>query len=122
MKRDSINDCEDSSFEPILTDTAARVDDCRVIISNISGGGTWTLSHGEAATPLVSYGTCSFDASRAGSDIEFLKIGNQDIIDLINESIRRFGDANGNLNAKGTVDCQVEGIGTSTMNWLIRLS
>ncbi|KAJ5831849.1 hypothetical protein N7474_000160 [Penicillium riverlandense] len=82
--RDSINDCGDSSFT-----------------NESTGGGTWEVD-GRTQHQLVQYGTCGFDVETKAKGF---KIGNQDIIDLINSSIEQF-QWNGVVGSKGDMSCQ----------------
>jgi Pathogen effector len=107
----SVNDCGDSTFVNKSSDGSPLVSDCLVIASNIAGGGTWTTSSNQdTARKLVSYGTCAFDViCQRGFPDEWYKVGNQDIIDLIHDSINRF-QWNGLVGAQGDMNCQVEAI------------
>lgn len=111
LKRDSINDCEDSSFQNDTSSGSPLVADCQQIVANIAAGGTWYLdatkeSHDHT---VVSFGTCIFGAL---SDWP-TKIGNQDIIDLITTSVEQF-QQDGRIGASGYVDCQNQGVVYST--------
>jgi hypothetical protein len=97
----SVNDCGGSSFDNQSSGGSPRVDDCRQIAANIAGGGTWTINVGDTRQ-LVQYGTCAFNA---GSSQDLFHVGNQDIIDLINDSISRF-EWNGLVGSKGHMTCQ----------------
>jgi hypothetical protein len=119
--RNSVNDCGDSTFENQSSDGSPLIVDCQKIASNIAGtskpsalpspisdttlfhpgfianmhfvgGGTWSI------------GTCAFGVDKSDTtNVGY--VGNQDIIDLINESIRRFS-YNGKVGSKGSMDCQ----------------
>ncbi|KAH7081154.1 putative necrosis-inducing factor-domain-containing protein [Paraphoma chrysanthemicola] len=104
--RASINDCADSTFENQSSGGSPKVSDCQQMAANIAGGGTWTTTLSLQRT-LASYGTCAFGVKASGSSGmsgQFL-VGNQDIIDVVNESIRRF-QWNGLVGAKGVMPCQ----------------
>lgn len=105
--RASINNCGDSSFENQSTGGSPFISDCQQITRNIAGGGSWTfplIGHRK----LVSYGTCAFGVE-GSTEIGHTngKIGNQDIIDLINDSIRKFS-WNGRVGAKGYMTCRYD--------------
>jgi hypothetical protein len=102
--RDSINDCEDSSFVNQSSGGSPTVSDCQQIAINIAGGGTWSVGLGGEHRQLASYGTCVFEAGGDGS-ANIAYVGNQDIIDLINSSIGLF-NWNGLVGAKGSMICQ----------------
>lgn len=113
LKRDSINDCEDSSFQNDTSTASPLVADCLQLAANIAGGGTWTLRGTDGSRSLAWYGTCIFGASTTWP----VKVGNQDIIDMINTSVDRF-QWNGLIGASGSVDCQNEAFsGTNTIQW-----
>ncbi|GFF22633.1 hypothetical protein IFM61606_08574 [Aspergillus udagawae] len=114
-KRDRINDCGDSTFINQSSGGSPRVDDCLQIARNIAGGGTWTFEGFGVQHQLLQYGTCAFGVTQ-GSRVT-VKIGNQDIIDLINDSISRF-QWYGLVGSKGTMNCQVSGyIGQESVSW-----
>jgi hypothetical protein len=132
--RNSVNDCGDSTFENQSSDGSPLIVDCQKIASNIAGtskpsalpspisdttlfhpgfianmhfvgGGTWSIGNGgDGHRKLVQYGTCAFGVDKSDTtNVGY--VGNQDIIDLINESIRRFS-YNGKVGSKGSMDCQ----------------
>jgi hypothetical protein len=63
------------------------VSDCQQLARNIAGDGSWTVTTSEHRK-LASYGTCVFGAQCIQWAVAY--IGNQDIIDLINDSITRY--------------------------------
>lgn len=103
----SINDCGDSNFWNYTSDASPLITDCQRIVSNIAGGGSWTSWTGEWRQ-LVSYGTCrvSINVPGVGQSILF-RVGNQDIMDIINMSIQKFGE-NGKVGAEGDMNCQAD--------------
>ncbi|PPQ75191.1 hypothetical protein CVT24_010130 [Panaeolus cyanescens] len=120
--RDSVNDCGTSTFDNQTSGASPRVDDCLTIARNIAGGGSWvcyfwffiiawalTVLKAVALLAqhqLVQYGTCAFGV-QAGFylGVTNFKVGNSDIIDLINDSVRMF-QWNGLVGSKGTMACQ----------------
>ena len=102
--RNSVNDCGDSTFENQTTDGSPLVTDCQTIVDNISGGGTWKVSTVGQQSTLVQFGTCALGV-QGNKSANTGNIGNQDIMDLINESIRKF-EWNGKVGAKGEMTCQ----------------
>jgi hypothetical protein len=104
-KRGQENTCGDSTFENKSSPASPKVSDCQTIARNIAGGGKWTVGAGGEHHQLVQFGTCAFGAQGAGSDMNSAFIGNTDIIDLINDSIRRF-EWNGLVGASGVVGCR----------------
>jgi hypothetical protein len=110
--------CQISSFIDQTSDASPPVEDCKQIIKNIEGdgGATWTTGI-SGQRQLVSYGECKFGVqSKSGADgnVTF-KVGSQDIIDLINEAIKRFGGG-GKVGAKGIVDCDGN-VHDTTIEW-----
>jgi hypothetical protein len=87
----SINDCDVSTFIYETSDASPLVLDCLQIATNIAGGGTWEVEDDIGQQhQLVQYGTCAFgvQGSRRGG---LFHVGNQDIIDLIIQSVLDFG-------------------------------
>ncbi|KAK2874968.1 hypothetical protein FQN49_001901 [Arthroderma sp. PD_2] len=107
----SIDDCYESTFVNQGSGASPLVSDCQIITKNIAGGGTWTI--GKGPTQLVQFGTCAFNA---GSESGWSKIGNSDIIDLINGSIQKF-QRDGKVGSKGRMTCQNVGLGVNWVNW-----
>lgn len=91
--------------QPHSSSGLPKVSDWQQIARNIAGGGSWNVGIG-SQHQLLQYGTCAFGAEGAHgfSEASFF-IGNQDIIDLINESIHRYQwfDLVG---ASGVMGCQ----------------
>jgi hypothetical protein len=116
FRRDSINDCGDSTFVNQSSGGSPTVNDCLQIATNIAGGGTWEVS---GFPPdwhqLVQYGTCAFGVQRNSGGLYF-HVGNQDIIDLIHTSVDKFSWF-GLVGAKGVMPC--EGDGQPTVSWCI---
>lgn len=103
-----MNDCGDSTFEDQTSDASPLADDCRAIIENIQDDGStqWTTQVvGQRQREIASAGTCAFgvEATTTNGNVNF-RVGGQDVIDLINESISRFGWS-GKVGAKGDMTC-----------------
>jgi hypothetical protein len=98
-----INDCGDSTFVNQVSGASPTVADCNHLASNIAGDGTWTVSD-TGQHQLAQYGTCALGV-QATSNGWYAYIGNEDIRDLIYESIRRF-QWNGLVGSKGHMECQ----------------
>jgi hypothetical protein len=87
-----------------------RIDDCLVLAKNIASGGYWNV---EAFVcrhhQLVQWGNCAFGVKAvcpsSGLHDWFFHVGNEDIIDVIHQSIDMFG-ADGRVAAHGTFKCQ----------------
>lgn len=102
-KRESINDCGDSTFVNQSSGGSPKISDCQQIAANIAGGGSWTILTSDQHQ-LVQYGTCAFGVTTEDL-LPALSIGNQDIIDLINSSIQKFS-WNGLVGARGQMACR----------------
>ncbi|KAM5441402.1 hypothetical protein MferCBS31731_003473 [Microsporum ferrugineum] len=92
------------------------VADCRKIVSDIAGGGTWTVQP-YAQHQLVQFGTCAFGV-RTGLEGAWhaIKVGNSDISDLINASINRF-QWYGKVGAEGDMSCEKVTTGEQRVRW-----
>ncbi|PPR05583.1 hypothetical protein CVT24_002784 [Panaeolus cyanescens] len=103
--RDWINNCGDSTFINQSSPGSPLVADCQRIAQNIAGGGTWhvaLIGHHQ----LVQYGTCAFGVQAPFAFAVWnYRVGNSDIIDLINDSIARFQWFD-KVGAKGVMACQ----------------
>ncbi|KAK9358199.1 putative necrosis-inducing factor-domain-containing protein [Lipomyces starkeyi] len=119
-KRNSVNDCGDSTFIDGSSSASPTVADCLQIATNIAGGGTWTVSQMSSFKTLATYGTCAFGvvAAPGQGGMDLFHVGNQDIIDLINSSNELF-NWNGLMGASGQMPCQQVGFGPLNINWAI---
>ncbi|KAF9031611.1 Ecp2 effector protein, partial [Panaeolus papilionaceus] len=104
-KRPSKNRCCDSSFINQSSGGSPWVDDCRVVTHNIAGGGTWTTLTLTEHRELDRHACCRFGvrAVATGGAWDFT-VGNQDIINLINDWINRF-QHEGRVGSKGNMHC-----------------
>lgn len=93
------NDCGDSTFVNQASDASPWVTDCPKIARNIAGGGSWTIT-GTQRT-LATYGTYKFSVAMPQN---MGYIGNEDIIDLINDSISQY-QWEVKVGTKGTMLC-----------------
>ena len=107
--------CGDSTFEDQTSGASALVSDCRQIIKNIEGDASTEFTHRITGhREILSFGTCTVGIERTGGTggaVEF-KVGGQDVIDIINESIKRFGGS-GRVGAKGVMPCDGTTAGTT---------
>ena len=87
--------------------------DCeRIIVSIIDNITTDWRYHITGQRRLVSFGSCTFgvkSVDRLISAVEF-KVGGQDVIDIIRDSMRQFGGDTGRIGAEGEMSC----VGTTT--------
>jgi GH18 family chitinase len=102
------NDCQDSSFENETSDASPNVEDCRQIIKNIEEDAStdWTTQViGHRQREIQHHESCHFgiEASKTNGNVNFV-VGGQDVIDIINTAIDRFGSG-GKIGAKGWMDC-----------------
>lgn len=100
------NDCGDSTFENQTSGASPSVDDCLQIIKNIEGDGSteWTVGIG-GQKAIAKAGGCAFGVEADGvkGSVTY-KVGGQDVIDIINESVKQFGGG-GKVGAKGHMKC-----------------
>lgn len=109
------NQCGDSTFVNQGSEASPWISDCETIVRNIAGGGTWTLFDGYQRT-LATYGTCAFGAQKVSGGSSVHYVGNEDIRDLITDSIRKFGRNDGKIGAKGRMGCNAPG-NSSAIEW-----
>ncbi|CAI7608393.1 unnamed protein product [Penicillium viridicatum] len=88
------DDCQSSSFIDQTSDASPSVSDCMQIVNNIiNTDGEWTIQVvGERQHALVSYGGCKFgvQATDEHGNVNF-KVAASDIVDIIEESVSKFG-------------------------------
>ena len=98
--------CKDSTFVDQTSGASPPKDDCMQIIKNIEGTNKAWHPFIERQRELVAYGECKFGVTGKGrhGNSNF-NIGAQDIIDIIRDSAKKFGSADGKLGAKGVMQC-----------------
>jgi hypothetical protein len=98
--------CHDFSyFDPGTVGTPPLISDCQDLVSHIIGtNGQWTTTLG-IDREIVRSGSCHLSVQNNGAqgDAWYL-VGAQDVVDIINESIKRYG-SNGRVGAKGSMWC-----------------
>jgi hypothetical protein len=107
--------CGDSSFENQTSDASPKVSDCEQIIKNIEGDGSTDFTHDITGhRELLSFGSCAFGVERTGGTggAVMFKVGGQDVIDIIKESVKRYGGG-GKVGAKGVMPCDGTTAGTT---------
>lgn len=112
--RDSVNDCGESSIINTTSGGSPLASDCQQIAINIAGGRTWTVQAMDKQHQLVQFGTCAFGIKN-NSAMSEMKIGNQDIIDLITSSLEFVWY--GLIGSEGVMDCQTTTIGEVSASW-----
>lgn len=114
----SISDCENSSFEDQTSDASPSTSDCMGIVNNIKGTqGEWEVENAIGNQhQLVQFGGCQFGIQGLNKqgNVDF-HIGAQDIVDIITESIKRFGGS-GKVGAKGRMGCKGT-VNTQDVEW-----
>ncbi|KAH8703812.1 hypothetical protein BGW36DRAFT_288853 [Talaromyces proteolyticus] len=114
----SPNDCGTSTFTDATSGGSPLVSDCQQIVTNIAGTqGSWEVESSVGKQhQLVQYGTCAFGVTgtTGTGDVDF-HVGAQDIVDLINSSIKMFA-SNGLVGASGNMACQGDA-GNDNVNW-----
>ncbi|KAJ5759971.1 hypothetical protein N7520_007127 [Penicillium odoratum] len=102
------DECGDSTFENETSGASPLVDDCLTIIKNIEEDASTDFTTqvvGKNQRELLSFGTCAFgvEATKVNGNVNFV-VGGQDVIDIINESIKQFA-TDGRVGAKGNMEC-----------------
>ncbi|KAK5799831.1 hypothetical protein VI817_002043 [Penicillium citrinum] len=100
--------CGDSTFVDQTTDGSPLIEDCLQIIKNIQEDASTdytTQVLGKNQRRIVEHATCAMgvEATEEKGNADFV-VGGQDVIDIINESVKRFG-RDGKVGAKGNMDC-----------------
>lgn len=101
------NECSHSTFVDRGNAASPLVSDCEILASNIRAGGRWTI-HGPHRT-LATFRSCRFGAQ--GGAALYTYVGNEDIMDLIRDSISKFRRDDGRVAAKGMMHCYGSGGG-----------
>lgn len=106
--------CGTSTFENQGSGASPLVSDCRQLIRNIEGDPATEFMHSITGhREILKHGSCRFGIERTGGTggaVQFM-VGGQDVIDLINDSIRMFGGG-GRVGAKGVMSCTGTTVGT----------
>jgi len=114
---DGNNECGDSTFENQISAASPLIDDCLRIATNIGKGGKWEVeSTAKDQHQLVQYGTCALGVQGLDGIAFFFYVGNQDIIDLIHESIRMYG-FDGRVQTAGEMQCSSGISKPPTVGW-----
>jgi hypothetical protein len=99
--------CGDPSFENQSSDASPLVEDCKQMIRNIEEDASTDYEHRITGhREILKHESCAFGIERTGGTggaVQF-KVGGQDVIDAVNESIKRFA-SNGRVGAKGVFRC-----------------
>lgn len=99
--------CGTSTFVGQTSGASPTVDDCLQLVRNIEGRpGRHEVENAFGDQhQIAEYGSCKFGVQGMGKDGNIAYyVGDQDIVDIINESVQRF-TWNGLVGAKGTMSC-----------------
>lgn len=126
------NRCENSTFENASSGGSPQIADCEQLARNIEGSGNWVSqvvlqvparkvrlllltpssfflqNLGCSQRTIATYGTCAFGAE---GKYCFAHVGNEDVRDLIRDSIAKFS-WEGKVGARGDMTC-----GGTAVNW-----
>ncbi|KAI1120979.1 hypothetical protein F5Y10DRAFT_289094 [Nemania abortiva] len=99
--------CGDSTFVDRTSDASPTVADCLQIAANIYIDGEWMVDSSGVQHQILEFGTCKFGIMADGLPIGNVQvyIGNQDVIDIIHQSVGLFGGS-GKVGSKGDMTCQ----------------
>lgn len=111
-----INDCGDSTFVDQGSEASPYASDCETLAYNIRGDGSWRIRSG-VQRKLASYGTCAFGAQTYDGDDWYAYVGNEDIRDVIRDSISKFKRPDGKIGAKGIMNCESGSIANRNVLW-----
>lgn len=114
-----VNDCGASDFTNASSSGSPSIADCQQIAANIAHGGSFFITAVEGPHTIASSGSCAFEVQT--SDFGIVNVGNEDIIDLINQSIAMFAAPNPGqtfIGASGQMGCQTVGH-TAPVIWAI---
>ncbi|KAK3938576.1 putative necrosis-inducing factor-domain-containing protein [Diplogelasinospora grovesii] len=99
--------CTSFMFKNEGSDASPLSDDCRVIMKNIDGGGSWTIQILGLQRQLVQYGTCAVAVVTVLVPSVFsfsYVVGNGDLIHMIDRAIAMY-DTNGKVGGVAWTDC-----------------
>jgi hypothetical protein len=106
--------CGTSSFENQGSEASPRVTDCEQLSRNIAGDGSWHITSAGWRT-LATYGSCAFGAQAREAYV--VNVGNEDIRDLIRDSINMFRRHDGKVGSKGMMECEQVGGFPIKVDW-----
>ncbi|KAL5120988.1 hypothetical protein ACEQ8H_001176 [Pleosporales sp. CAS-2024a] len=99
--------CEDSTFINASSGGSPQIVDCQQLAANIVGSGNWFLTASDRT--IAQYGTCAFNARVESSGIQITHIGNDDVRDIIRDSIAKFA-WQGKVGSGGHMNCDGVGV------------
>ncbi|EUC40609.1 hypothetical protein COCMIDRAFT_9555 [Bipolaris oryzae ATCC 44560] len=98
------NFCGATTFINNSSGGSPWIADCQTLFDRIAGDGTWFVEGPQKR--IASWATCEFGARSLDGTIT--TIGNEDVRDLVRDSIARFA-WQGRVGASGVVDCGSRG-------------
>lgn len=104
------NDCSDSTFIDQTSGASPLVSDCEILIRNLQNGDGKAEHEVEnfvaSQHQLDQAGSCRFgvQGKAQNGNVDYF-IGGQDIVDIIRDSINKFGSS-GRVGAKGRMSCR----------------
>lgn len=107
--------CGMSTFEDQTSSASPTVSDCEQIVRNIEGDPSTDFTRAITGHhEILKFGSCAFGVERTGGTggAVMFKGGGQDVIDIINDSIKKFGSS-GKVGAKGVMPCDGTTAGTT---------
>ena len=105
-----ISNCAESTFEDTTSAGSPLISDCLVMASNIVRTSAvdrpvWMVeSFIKQQHQLVQFGTCAFGVQGGKKGDLTFRVGNQDIIDIVHDAIKKFG-RDSRVGAKGEMTC-----------------
>lgn len=97
-----VSHCGDASFNNQTSDASPLVSDCKQLAYNIRNGDAfWRIGAGQYRQ-LAQYKSCAFGGT--ATDQAWVFVGNQDIMDLISDTLKRFYHQD-QIGAFGSMPC-----------------
>lgn len=96
--------CADSTFVDQTSNASPKVEDCRQLIRNIEGTGASYEPGVGPQSEIARHASCKFGVTGKVAGNLYFHVEGQDIIDIINDSINKFGGS-GKVGAKGKMRC-----------------
>lgn len=129
LQHRSINDCGTSSFTGLTAPTNSPfIADCQAIANKVIGWGTFQFSAGfpldGSDVAILQSGTCQFVLGT--KSVFLVNVGDQDVADLINDSIKQFSginsDGNPVVEAEGKMGCNAVAASTQAkVTWSLEV-
>lgn len=100
-----------TNYGPVVDQTSAASPlsvDCKQIAINIGAGGSWKWITGPKPKIVAKYGTClvGVDGASGVTYGNYLRVGNMDIVWMIEETLKLPFYNGEKVGSKGTMDCK----------------